>query len=172
MTKNQLMNSEFRSAMLSGCGTYRYTLGRIWGFDKPRMLFILLNPSVADAAQDDPTIRRCRMFAQREGFGGMFVGNLFAYRATDPKDLRAAWIKGVDIVGPENDSSLDHLRKLCMLTVFAWGSVGDLAGRGSNVMRRYRDASVFGFTGNDQPRHPLYLSRDNPLIQIRTALYF
>lgn len=164
-------NGEFRSAMLSECGTYRYTLGRIWDFDKPRMLFIMLNPSTADAHQDDPTIRRCRMFAQREGFGGLFVGNLFAFRATSPKVLRDHWIKGSDVVDPDNDSSLDHLRHLCTLTVFAWGTVGgELGGRADHVMRKYSDASVFGFTGNGQPKHPLYLSKHTPLIQTRRSL--
>ena len=167
-----MLNAEFRSAMLSECGTYRYTLGRIWDFDKPRVLFIMLHPGTANQHQDDPAINRCRMVAQREGFGGMFIGNLFAYRVGEPTDLRALWIRGLDVVGPNNDTSLDHLAGMCELTVFCWGTYGELAGRGDMIMRKFNNAVVFGFTGNSNPRHILHVSKEAPLIQTKRHIYF
>ena len=69
-----------RNAELSACGKYRYRLSRIWDDKKPLVLFIMLNPSTADAEQDDPTIRRCIAFAKNWGYGGFMAGNLFAFR--------------------------------------------------------------------------------------------
>lgn len=86
-------------AHLSACGAYRYALRRTWDPARPAALFVGLNPSTADAERDDPTTRRCVRFARDWGFGGLLVGNLFAYRATRPRDLRAA----AEPVGPEND---------------------------------------------------------------------
>jgi len=76
-------------ATFSACGRFRYRLSRTWR-PGPPLLFVMLNPSTADAREDDPTLRRCLGFAQRAGFGALEVVNLFAYRATDPRDLRAA----------------------------------------------------------------------------------
>ena len=85
-------------ALLSSCGTYRYRLWRYWHTEREPLIFIMLNPSTADAMQDDPTIRKCIGFAKRLGFGGIEVVNLFAYRATDPRDLRANGYQ----VGPDD----------------------------------------------------------------------
>lgn len=73
-----------QSATISECGRYRYRLTRRFA-DGPCATFVMLNPSTADETIDDPTIRRCRNFAIREGCGGLVVVNLFAYRATDPR---------------------------------------------------------------------------------------
>lgn len=75
-------------ARLSPCGLYRYTLTRTWDATKPRACWIGLNPSTADASEDDPTIRRMCGFADAWKCGGIIVVNLFALRATDPKELR------------------------------------------------------------------------------------
>ncbi|MGH3977119.1 MAG: DUF1643 domain-containing protein, partial [Pseudonocardiaceae bacterium] len=109
-------------AVLSGCGRYRYQLTRTWDPGQQRATFIMLNPSTADAADDDPTIRRCTSYARSWGLGGLMVVNLYAYRATDPADL---W-KVDDPVGPDND---DHLRAVLAAAtdvgapvVAAWGA--------------------------------------------------
>jgi hypothetical protein len=75
-----------RTATISDCGRYRYTLGRTWS-DEPPVLFVMLNPSTADADVDDNTISKCIGFAKRWGHGGITVVNLYAWRATNPKEL-------------------------------------------------------------------------------------
>lgn len=84
-----------RDARFSHCGAFRYTLSRVWDRALPPLLFVMLNPSTADAQTDDPTIRRCIGFARRLGFGAAHVVNVFAYRATDPRELaRVGWPQG------------------------------------------------------------------------------
>jgi hypothetical protein len=84
-------------------GAYRYALWRVWDGNRPPLVFVMLNPSIADAERDDPTIRRCLGFACAWGYGALTVVNLFALRATCPHTLRRA----ADPVGPDND---EHLR--------------------------------------------------------------
>ena len=84
-----------RSAVISPDGLYRYRLDRWWGPESEgmgsnRMPFMMLNPSTADADEDDRTIRRCIGFAHREGCNGITVVNIGAYRATDPDEWAAA----------------------------------------------------------------------------------
>jgi hypothetical protein len=89
------------TAVLSDCGTYRYRLGRRWA-EGPVDVWIMLNPSTADATVDDRTIRRCMEFSRRWGAGALVVGNLFALRATDPAEL----VRHPDPIGPDNDEHL------------------------------------------------------------------
>lgn len=114
-------NRVHRSAVFSECGTYRYELRRIWSYDAVPLIFIMLNPSIADRKGDDPTIRKCMQFARRNSYGGIIVINLFAFKATHPAVLRKALSSGVDIVGPENN---DHLLKVIRMqydVCLAWG---------------------------------------------------
>ena len=89
-------------ASMSQCGLYRYTLWRVWDESKPACVFVGLNPSTADASEDDATIRRCVRFAKDWDCGELLMLNLFAFRATRPKDMLAA----CDPVGEENNSSI------------------------------------------------------------------
>ena len=107
--------------------THRYLLARSWQPGLPVMTWIMLNPSTADAFADDPTIRRCVSFARREGCGGIVVTNLFALRATDPRELRLH----SDPVGACNDQVIDA--HACGTVVVAWGAGGNLSGRGGQV---------------------------------------
>ena len=107
-----------RQAILDDAREYRFVLERTWnpGFD--RVLFVMLNPSTADANADDATIRRCMAFAARWGYGGIVVGNLFALRSTDPRGL----LEHRDPVGPENDGHLQRLAGECKTVLAAWGN--------------------------------------------------
>lgn len=106
-----------RTAVLSACGRFRYRLGRQWG-EGGVLLFVMLNPSTADADVDDATIRRCVKFAQAHGFGALEVVNLYAFRATDPKDLRRAGY----LAGPENDAHIAAAASECAAICVAWGA--------------------------------------------------
>lgn len=143
-----------RAAEISECGRYRYLLGRRWG-DESTVAFIMLNPSTADAETDDPTIRRCIGFARSWGYGGLVVGNLYAWRCTQPADL---W-KAADPIGPANDYNLMLVAASCDQIVAAWGAharpdriaaVQALPGMGG--------LTALATTQAGQPRHPLYLA--------------
>lgn len=141
-----------RGAVLSADRRYRYTLWRRWG-DGKACMFVGLNPSTADADIDDPTIRRCVNFARAWGFDALVMTNLFAWRATDPRDMMAA----VDPVGVDNDWWLQAASVGCGLTVAAWGAGGAYQGRGVEVRRMLREPHYLRLTKSGQPGHPLYL---------------
>lgn len=155
------------SAKLSDCGTYRYWLERRWGDTAP-MVFVMLNPSTADATEDDPTIRRCRSFAEREGAGGLIVVNLFALRATNPAELQ----KHDEPVGPDNVQNVGQALLLAAITrgyvVCAWGAHDMATREARRLRRRASDCCVelrcLGLTKAGAPRHPLYLKSDAPLV--------
>ncbi|RKG62909.1 DUF1643 domain-containing protein [Corallococcus sp. CA054B] len=145
-------------AELSACGLYRYRLWRRWSAqDDRRVLFVMLNPSVADGQQDDPTLRRCVGFAQAWGYGALTLCNLFAFRATDPADL----MRAKDAVGPLNDEALDAAAREASLVVGAWGAHRLVSQRAPAVLallRRYHPVHALALTGAGEPRHPLYLT--------------
>jgi hypothetical protein len=148
----------YTNALFSACGNYRYTLTRQWDRRKPSVLFIGLNPSTADETKDDPTIRRCIGFARCWGFGGIMMGNLFAYRATDPKDM----LRQIEPVGQNNDRNLLDMADRADMTVAAWGNHGAHMKRADAVRNLLAGREVFylGLTGAGQPKHPLYLRHD------------
>jgi hypothetical protein len=140
-------------ARLSDCGAYRYTLTRRWANDGPTATFIMLNPSTADAEQDDPTIRRCLGFAKALGCGRLIVGNLYAYRATKPADL---WL-AADPVGPDNDATLAALADTDGPLIAAWGINAKPARVGAALTLLGPKLTALGVTKQGAPRHPLYL---------------
>lgn len=147
------------SAVLSDCGTYRYALARTWRVGAGRQVcWVMLNPSTADAEQDDPTIRRCIGFSKAWGFGSLIVVNLFALRSTDPKALHAH----VDPVGPDNDAHIAVAAATSDRIVCAWGAGGVLANRGLRVLDVLAplQPAHLGLTKGNQPRHPLYARAD------------
>ncbi len=153
-------------ATLSPDGLYRYSLGRRWAppDEEARWVtFVMLNPSTADAALDDPTIRRCRGFAQSWGAGGMHVVNLYAYRATSPAAL---WVVP-DPVGPDNDRTLTGYAAMGWPMVAAWGA-NARRDRVAEVLDLIRDCPplrCLGTTKAGDPRHPLYVKGDTPLTE-------
>ncbi|MGC1429645.1 MAG: DUF1643 domain-containing protein [Albidovulum sp.] len=144
-------------AIYSPCGTYRYLLSRDWG-GGGRVLYILLNPSTATEERNDPTVERCERRARALGYGGFAVANLFAYRATDPADLKRA----DQPVGPDNDDLLHHHASEAALILCGWGVHGAYLKRGAAVLANLRSARLplwhLGLTKAGHPRHPLYVA--------------
>lgn len=151
-----LLRSCERDALISDCGLFRYWLLRRWG-DGPLLLFVMLNPSKADALVDDATIRRCAMFAMTHYFGGFLVVNMFAFRATKPEDLkRAGWP-----VGPENDKWIEWAAERSDSICVAWGAHAADLERTQVVLTLLRRAGkplqCLGITRGGHPSHPLML---------------
>ena len=149
-------------------GIYRYFLWREWDVNQPRLGFVMLNPSQADATTDDATIRRCINFARSWGYGAIAVVNLFAYRATNPKMLRQA----PDPIGPENDYYLLKAQQQVQEMIVAWGNWGTFHHRDQMIMRlltRQGRVCCLGTTQSGQPRHPLYLSRNTVPVPFQAA---
>ncbi len=147
-----------REAYFSPCQKYRYALKIMWDNSLPLMGLIGLNPSTADQYKDDPTLRRVRGFAESFGCGGVIMLNLFAYRATDPREMK----KQSDPVGVGN--TLDDLREwlsLCLGPhIAAWGTHGEFMGRGREVLEGIRGLSCLAKNSDGSPKHPLYLKSD------------
>lgn len=148
-----------KSAVISDCNLYRYFLSRKWGEGK-KMLIIGLNPSIADANIDDPTIRRCIGFAKREGYSELWMANLFAFRSTDPKGLKTA----IDPIGKENTQYLIDLSQKADITLVAWGTLGDYLNRDQEVLKLLKNPHCFGKTKNGSPKHPLYLALNTLIV--------
>ena len=158
------------SAVISGCGRYRYRLdrdaapaGRSFG---PRMAWIMVNPSTADAADDDATIRKVVGFSRRNDCFRVTVGNLFAYRAKDVRELKSA----ADPIGPDNDRYLRTIMREAQCIVVAWGP---LAKQPKHVRDRFRRVAelangkplwCLGTAKDGHPLHPLMLAYDTPLV--------
>ena len=143
-----------RTAEISECGRYRYRLTRRWDESRPAVMFVMLNPSTADACQDDPTISRCIGFARDWGYGELLVGNLFALRSSDP----GALLRSDDPVGPDNDDALLDLAQSAALVIAAWGDKGAFMRR-NEVALRLLPARFYALklTQRGHPAHPLYL---------------
>ena len=145
-----------KSAVISEGGQYRFLLERQWG-DGQRATFVMLNPSTADAGNDDPTIRRCIGYAKRWGYGKLAVVNLFSYRSTDPRELRNV----SDPIGPQTDDYLIDVGAESAVVVAAWGNHGKLYRRDQCVRGLFERAGIplhyLRLTDEGQPWHPLYL---------------
>lgn len=142
-----------RTAHLSDCRKYRYALWRIWDDNKPYAMFVGLNPSTADEIEDDPTINRCINYAKSWGYGGLCMANLFAFRATEPKDMMNA----PDPVGSENDKWLLKSANDAGIVVGAWGDNGGFQNRAAKVIKLLPEISYLKLNRTGHPAHPLYL---------------
>ena len=148
---------DFITATADIRGEYRYTRTRVWDAALAMITFVLLNPSTADAVQLDPTLRRCVGFAKREGYGGMVILNLYAFRTKDPRIMMAA----TDPVGPDNDRVLADV---IGTVVAGWGTNADPA-RVNRALELLPRLHALGVTKDGHPRHPLYVPADAPLIE-------
>lgn len=144
-------------AILSPCKKYRYQLRRIWQPAVDPLVWIMLNPSTADAARDDATIRRCIGFSMNDGYGGIEVYNLFAWRSTYPAEL----LRVADPVGKQNAT---HLQRICNTRhiVCAWGNgcrelFKAIQDRRQELGETLGDRRLqcLGWTEAGQPVHPL-----------------
>lgn len=176
-----------KGARISACGKYRYRLWREWrGTHDPKnwrwlgsrdvagepwgeplsALFVMLNPSTADGEQDDPTIRRCVGFAKAWKYERIDVVNLYAYRATKPRDLVAFRAQGGDPVGWENSEIVADAAHDAGIIVCAWGA-NDVVGDQGETMRGWLGGKkhyALGLTQSGQPRHPLYAPKDTAIV--------
>lgn len=150
--------SALSGARFSTDRLYRYALWRIWDRSRPWCNFLMLCPSTADEATNDPTIERCQRRAGRWGFGGLVVTNLFAFRTTDPFGLRTVH----DPIGPQNDAAVVAAARDAALVICAWGAWGSYLARSATVQKILGDLGVspfcLGRTKAGEPAHPLYLS--------------
>lgn len=154
-------------------GDYRYSLWRrlVPAGDRT-LLWVMLNPSTADAHQDDPTIRRVAGFTRREGFARFEVVNLYALRSTDPWEL----VRHPSPIGERNDEAITDAAAAADAVMCAWGGWNPSA---KSLARRHADriAAVehllaevdrptwaLGRTKAHRPRHPRYVAADQDLI--------
>ncbi len=154
-------NGSETGAVFSNNKTYRYLLWRIWQTDLPLLGVVMLNPSIAGADDDDPTIRVVVGRAKRNGYGGILVTNLYGYIATSPKDLRKLRSRGGDPIGEPNLKYLVGMRDTCESIWCAWGNHAEPR-RARQVTRilqaRGKDLLHVGLTKSGQPKHPLRIS--------------
>lgn len=145
------------SALVSKCGGYRYLLTRQFKTGTGSCLFVMLNPSIADACTDDPTIMRCAGFAMSWGFRELRVVNLFALRSTDPQQLELV----EDPIGPKNDVVLRSELQDAGLVAAAWGNREMLHERSSAVREMMLECGIpavcLGLNRTGEPIHPLYV---------------
>lgn len=156
-----------KDAVFSPDREYRYKLTRIWDESKPVVLFIGLNPSTANENLDDPTIRRCIGFARSWGYGGLLMGNLFAFVSTDPRKL---YQSGLNTIGEHNDDFLCSMNAEAAITVIAWGSFGKALGnRPSWVFSSLKNLHCLGMNQDGAPKHPLYLPANTRLRSLEVS---
>jgi hypothetical protein len=144
-------------AEFSSCRRWRYLLWRQWDPQRPVANFLMLNPSTADEVKLDPTCSRAREYAERWGYGALIVTNIFSFRNTNPKIMRAA----EDPVGPGNDAAIVRAAKEADLVVCAWGNHGAHRERSRAVVKLLEDNGIkvhmLRVNANGEPAHPLYL---------------
>lgn len=145
-----------KTAHMSPCGLFRMSLTRTWDATLPRLVFIMLNPSKADANIDDPTVVRCIGFARALGYGSIEVVNLFAYRATNPIDLKRAGYP----VGEGNDAAILRAVSRAGGVICAWGANARALPRAAHVLdliELWCSPTALAWTADGVPKHPLYL---------------
>ena len=124
----------------------------------------MLNPSTADAHDDDPTLRRCLGFARRWGFEALTVVNLFAWRSPQPDELRIV----ADPVGPRTARVLRAAIREGDAVIAAWGNLAPaLRPRAARVASMLPPGTLtLGLTQQGQPRHPLYVPQSTEPVQL------
>ena len=156
-------------AIFSPCKKYRYVLTRVWNKDKPSLVWLMLNPSVADHIKNDRTVSKCIKFAKIWGYGGITVLNIFALRSTDPKQF----YKADDPVGPKNTGYIFH-HAANRRVVVAWGTHGKYLNRGLVILEKLKKWASFhegmrvvclGTTKDGFPKHPLFVKGDTEPIK-------
>lgn len=158
ITRTHTKDDAPSTAVYSDCERYRYSLTRVWDQSGDKVMFVMLNPSTATEVQNDPTVERCERRARTLGFGGFRVTNIFAWRDTDPRKMRAA----TDPIGPHNDATIIDGTKWADRVIAAWGTHGAHLDRGAAVTKVLRATGQplfhLGLSKHGHPKHPLYLA--------------
>lgn len=163
--------NDFADAAFSPDGQHRYRLCRRWDRSKPRVLWVMLNPSSANALQDDPTIRRVQRFSVKNGFGALEVVNLFSRISTDPEDL-----KGLDtaaLIGPENAKHWAEAKGRADAVIAAWGAMkvfdeASAKARALQAVAFFEEMMALEILAGGMPKHPLYCEKDSILVTFAT----
>ena len=140
-----------KKAIISKDKIYRYKLSRTWDSTKPTILFIGLNPSIADENVDDPTITRCINFVKDWGYGTLLMANLFAFRSTYPKDIYLI----DDPIGKDNDHYLLECVTQSDLIVACWRNNGTYMNREKVITELVPNLYCLQKNKNGTPHHPL-----------------
>lgn len=171
---NLVMDGDASSwAAFSDCRRYRYALGRVWNEDTPLLVAVCLNPSTATHKVADPTLKKLCHYARRDHFGGVWLANAFAFRATDPAELDRAHRAGIDVVGRDTTTVMRMMIEgpLMAKAVGGWGRA-----RWAWMRHRFKFLRAlgslrywhcWGVTKDGNPKHPLYLKNTAPLIEFR-----
>ena len=157
-------------AEISDCGTWRYALRRTWA-DGPVLGWLMLNPSTADAVLNDQTIHQVMHFSRRDGYGGAWVANLYAFRSPSPAVLHELVRSDPErAIGPDSNNWIAEMLLTVPAVVAAWGSHGGkqwALPRKAAVLDAARSAGIpvlcLGTTAAGEPRHPCRLARVTPL---------
>src|SRR5690606_1992220 len=148
------MNSEaandMKDARFSPCGKYRYWLSRIWDTILPYAMCIGLNPSTANAEDDDPTIRNLTELLKANRYGGFYMVNLFAFITPNPEELRVC-----PYTVKDNYAFIEMVSRVTSDVIFCWGSFKQAEYRAKKMIVKYPDALCFGKTSKGKPIHPL-----------------
>ncbi|PVA07857.1 DUF1643 domain-containing protein [Thalassorhabdomicrobium marinisediminis] len=158
ITRTHVKDDAPSTAIYSDCERYRYALTRTWDAAGSKVHFVMLNPSTATEVQNDPTVERCERRARALGHGAFRVTNIFAWRDTDPRKMRAA----ADPVGPGNDAAILDATLWADQTVCAWGTHGAHLHRGPQIEALLRGTGRalyhLGLSKAGHPKHPLYIA--------------
>lgn len=143
------------------CEKYRYILHKSWNTSRIDLHFIMLNPSTATEEKNDPTIARCEHRARMSGYGGLVVLNIFAFRATNPIDLKNV----SDPVGELNNKYIETAilkakHDYCDI-ICGWGNHGSYLERERDIIKMFQsnglEPKALSWTKNGHPKHPLYI---------------
>lgn len=154
-----------KDAQISECGKYRYTLTRRFSTGVGSVTWLMLNPSTADSAIDDPTIRRCMSFSQTWGRQWMFVRNLYAFRSKTPSDL---WSTD-DPVGPLNNNMISSHQGDIIICAWGRNAKPDRVREVYDLLKGNVPMLCLGTNSDGSPKHPLYIKQKTQLIDWRMS---
>ncbi len=155
-----------KGAIFSEDRKYRYALWRVWNPSRRILMQIGLNPSKADEIRSDPTITRGIVRADREGFGGFLMANLYAFVSTDPQAL----LREKETIGELTDYYIGEMVKLSECQLCGWGSFKPVSKRCEAVFSMLVNPYCLGINSDGQPKHPLYVGYDVPMVKYFSVL--
>jgi len=163
---NQIDLTIAKGAIFSDDRKYRYALWRVWQPNKPLLMSVCLNPSIASELTDDPTITRLQARAYKAGYGGLLMANLFAYITTNPIHLNNQH----DTIGELTDYYIKEMIKLSERQLCGWGSFKPVIHRASEVYKMLPNPYCLGVNTDGNPKHPLYVRYDVPMVKYQPIL--